>query len=109
MGARAVSWNLKGSYVEICPCELMCRAIFRLVHGATYDFGRVTLVFNIREWQIEGIDIAGHKVAAIADTPKVMTAGNWRFGSFSMSRQARSSWTSLCRCSVASSVARWRH
>ena len=24
MGARAVSWNLKGSYVEICPCELMC-------------------------------------------------------------------------------------
>jgi hypothetical protein len=41
----------------------------------------VTLVFNIREWQIEGIDIAGHKVAAIAD-PKVMTDGNWRFGLF---------------------------
>ena len=27
-----------------------------------------------------GTDIAELKVAAIADTPKVMTEGNWRFG-----------------------------
>jgi len=42
----------------------------------------VTLVFNIREGEIEGTDIAGLKVAAIADTPKVMTDGNWRLGVF---------------------------
>jgi hypothetical protein len=51
-------------------------------HGATYDFCRVTLVFNIREGQIDGTDISGRKVAAIADTPKVMTEGNWRLGVF---------------------------
>jgi hypothetical protein len=51
-------------------------------HGATYDFCRVTLLFNIREGDIEGTDIAGLKVAAIADTPKVMTDGNWRLGVF---------------------------
>ena len=39
-------------------------------------------MFNIRAGQIEGIDIAGRKVAAIADTPKVMTDGNWRLGLF---------------------------
>jgi hypothetical protein len=51
-------------------------------HGATYDFCRVTLVFDIREGQVDGTDIAGLKVAAIADTPKVMTEGNWRLGVF---------------------------
>jgi hypothetical protein len=40
------------------------------------------LVFNIREGEIEGTDIGGLKVAAIADTPKVMTDGNWRLGMF---------------------------
>jgi hypothetical protein len=39
-------------------------------------------VFNIREGAVEGTDIAGCKVAIIADTPKVMTNGNWRVGVF---------------------------
>jgi hypothetical protein len=42
----------------------------------------VIFVFNIREGEIEGTDIGGLKVAAIADTPKVMTDGNWRLGMF---------------------------
>jgi hypothetical protein len=77
-----MAWNLTGSYVETCSCELMCPCNLSLDHGATYDFCRVTLVFNIREGQIEGTDIAGRKVVAIADTPKVMTDGNWRLGVF---------------------------
>jgi hypothetical protein len=51
-------------------------------HGATYDYCRVTLVFSIREGEIDGTDVSGLKVAAIADTPKVMTEGNWRLGMF---------------------------
>ena len=77
-----MSWNLKGSYVETCSCELMCPCNLSMDHGATYDFCRVTLVFDIREGEIEGTDIGGLKVAAIADTPKVMTDGNWRLGVF---------------------------
>ena len=77
-----MSWNLKGSYVETCSCELMCPCNLSLDHGATYDFCRVTLVFNIREGAVEGTDIAACKVALIADTPKVMTEGNWRVGVF---------------------------
>jgi hypothetical protein len=42
----------------------------------------VTLVFNIREGSVDGTDIAGCKVAIIADTPKVMTEGNWKLGLF---------------------------
>jgi len=77
-----MSWNLKGSYVETCSCELMCPCNMSMDHGATYDFCRVTLVFAIHEGQVDGTDIAGLKVAAIADTPKVMTEGNWRLGVF---------------------------
>jgi hypothetical protein len=77
-----MSWNLKGSYVETCSCELMCPCSLSLDHGATYDFCRVTFVFNIREGEIDGVRIGGLKVAAIADTPKVMTDGNWRLGIF---------------------------
>src|SRR6188472_4224103 len=75
-------WNLKGSYVETCSCELMCPCNLSMDHGATYDFCRVTLVFNVREGEIDGTDIGGLKVAVIADTPKVMTEGNWRLGVF---------------------------
>ena len=77
-----MSWSLRGSYVETCSCELMCPCNLSFDHGATYDFCRVTLVFNIREGEIEGTDVAGRRVALIADTPKVMTDGNWRLGLF---------------------------
>jgi hypothetical protein len=51
-------------------------------HGATYDYCRVTLVFNIADGEIEGTDVSGLAVAVVADTPKVMTEGNWRLGMF---------------------------
>lgn len=77
-----MSWNLKGSYLETCSCELMCPCNLSFDHGATYDFCRATLVFNVREGTVDGTDIGGLVVAAIADTPKVMTDGNWRLGVF---------------------------
>ena len=77
-----MSWNLGGSYVETCSCELMCPCNLSFDHGATYDFCRVTLVFNILDGTVEDTDVAGRKVALIADTPKVMTDGNWRVGVF---------------------------
>ncbi|HEY1523191.1 MAG TPA: DUF1326 domain-containing protein [Solirubrobacteraceae bacterium] len=77
-----MAWNLRGSYVETCSCELMCPCNLSFDHGATYDFCRVVLTFNIHEGEVEGTDIAGCKVAIIADTPKVMTEGNWRLGVF---------------------------
>ena len=75
-----MSWSLKGSYVETCSCELMCPCNLSFDHGATYDYCRVTLAFNITEGAVDGTDIGGRRVVIIADTPKVMTEGNWRLG-----------------------------
>ena len=77
-----MAWSLKGSYVETCSCELMCPCNLSFDHGATYDFCRATLVFDIRQGEIEGTDISGLRIAVIIDTPKVMTDGNWRLGVF---------------------------
>ncbi|WP_222269398.1 DUF1326 domain-containing protein [Modestobacter marinus] len=77
-----MSWNLEGSYAETCSCELMCPCNLSFDHGATYDYCRATLAFDIRSGEIEGTDVQGRRVVAIIDTPKVMTDGNWRLGMF---------------------------
>ena len=77
-----MAWSLKGSYVETCSCDLICPCNASFDHGATNDFCRVVLAFDIKEGDIDGTDIAGLKVVAIADTPKVMTEGNWKLGMF---------------------------
>jgi hypothetical protein len=77
-----MSWTIKGSYTETCSCDLMCPCNLSFDHGATYDYCRVTLVFNLREGSVDGTDVSGRVVAMIADSPKVMTEGNWRLGVF---------------------------
>ena len=77
-----MSWSIAGTYFETCSCELMCPCSFSFDHGATYDYCRVTLVFDIRSGEVEGTDVSGRTLALIAETPKIMTEGNWRLGIF---------------------------
>src|SRR3954466_3097446 len=60
----------------MCPCNLS------FDHGATYDFCRATLAFEIPEGDIEGTDIGELNIVAITATSKVMTDGNWKLGVF---------------------------
>ena len=77
-----MSWHLEGSYAETCSCELMCPCNLSFDHGATYDYCRASLTFNIRDGEIDGTSVSGLKAAFIIDTPKVMTEGNWKLGVF---------------------------
>jgi hypothetical protein len=77
-----MSWKLDGSYFETCSCDVVCPCTASLSLGATRDRCKVTLVFNVEDGQIEGTDVSGLTVAAVADTPKVMSEGNWRLGVF---------------------------
>jgi hypothetical protein len=77
-----MSWKLAGSYFETCSCDVVCPCTASLALGATRDRCMVTLVFHVSEGEVEGVDVSGLTVAAIADTPKVMTEGNWRLGVF---------------------------
>jgi hypothetical protein len=82
MKEAAVAWKLEGTYFESCSCEVVCPCTASLALGADYDRCRVTLVFNVTEGDVDGTDVSGVTVAAVADTPKVMTEGNWRLGVF---------------------------
>jgi hypothetical protein len=77
-----MSWKLEGSYFETCSCDVVCPCTANLAFGATNDYCRVTLVFNVTDGEVEGVDVSGLVVAAVAETPKVMTEGNWRLGVF---------------------------
>ena len=77
-----MSWTISGSYFETCSCNVICPCTASLALGATLDRCKVTLVFNIHNGNVDGTDVGGVTVAAIADTPKVMTDGNWRLGVF---------------------------
>src|SRR4051795_11449732 len=75
-------WKIEGSYFETCSCDLVCPCTASLALGATNDYCRAMLVFNVKHGDAEGTDVSGLTVAAIADTPKVMSEGNWRLGVF---------------------------
>jgi hypothetical protein len=77
-----MAWNVKGTYFETCSCDLFCPCNISFDHGATNDYCRATLVFNIAEGEVEGTDVGGLKVVAIFDSPKVMTEGGWKLGVF---------------------------
>jgi hypothetical protein len=58
----------------VCPCTAS------LSLGADYDRCKVVLVFHVDQGEVDGVDVSGLTVAAVGDTPKVMTDGNWRLG-----------------------------
>src|SRR5689334_20756179 len=77
-----MAWKIEGTYFETCSCELVCPCTASLALGASYDRCKVTLVFHVQTGEVDGTDVGGLTVAALADTPKVMTDGDWKLGVF---------------------------
>jgi hypothetical protein len=77
-----MAWQIAGTYFETCSCEVVCPCTASLALGADYDRCNVTLVFHVTDGDVEGTDVSGLTVAAIADTPKMMSEGGWRLGVF---------------------------
>jgi len=75
-----MSWRLNGSYFESCSCDVICPCTASMSLGATKDRCKVVLVFAVNSGEVEGTDVSGLTVAAVCDTPKVMSDGNWRLG-----------------------------
>jgi len=77
-----MSWKLAGSYFDTCSCDVVCPCTASLALGATHDRCKGTLVLRVEEGDVEGTDVSGLTVAAIVDSPKVMSDGGWRVGVF---------------------------
>lgn len=77
-----MTWKLDGSYFETCSCDVVCPCTASLSLPATRSRCKVTLVFHVKDGEVEGVDVSGLTVAAVADAPQLMTEGNWRLGVF---------------------------
>jgi len=75
-----MSWKIDGRYFENCSCDVVCPCTASFALGATNDYCHAVLVFHIDSGEVEGVDVSGLTVAAVADTPKVMSEGNWKLG-----------------------------
>ena len=75
-----MAWKLEGQYLENCSCDVPCPCTVSLDLGADRDRCNAFLVFQVASGEVDGVDVSGLTVAAVADTPKVMSEGNWRLG-----------------------------
>ena len=75
-----MAWKIEGRYFENCPCDVPCPCTASLDLGADPDRCTPVLAFHIDSGEVDGVDVSGLTVAAVGDTPKVMTDGNWRLG-----------------------------
>ena len=82
-----MAWHLSGSYFETCSCDVVCPCTASLSLGATSDRCNVVLVFRIESGDVDGTDVGGLTVAAVADTPKVMSEGTGALASSSMQQR----------------------
>ena len=75
-----MAWKLEGQYFENCSCDVPCPCTVSLDLGADRDRCQAFLVFQVESGDVDGVDVSGLTVAAVGDTPKVMSEGNWRLG-----------------------------
>jgi hypothetical protein len=78
-----MTWELNGTYFENCSCDSFCPcASSGFGQPADQDYCHLVLVFHVDSGQIEGVDVGGHTVALVVDSPKMMIEGNWSVGLF---------------------------
>lgn len=76
-----MSWKLQGTYFENCSCDMVCPCTTSsMVMPADYDRCQVLIAVHVDSGEIEGTDVSGLSAALVADTPPIMTDGNWRAG-----------------------------
>jgi hypothetical protein len=75
-----LAWHIEGRFFENCPCDVPCPCAISFSLGADVERCTPVLVFHIDSGEIEGVDVSGLSILAVADTPRVMTEGNWRLG-----------------------------
>src|SRR5947209_12954599 len=73
-------WSIEGRYFENCSCEVVCPCTASLALGADNDYCRVALVFHVDSGQVDGVDVSGTTVAAVAESGRYMHEGNWKLG-----------------------------
>lgn len=73
-----MTWSINGRYFENCSCDMPCPCTVSFDAGADHERCNAVLVFHIDDGTVDGVDVGGRTVVALADSPRVMTEGNWK-------------------------------
>jgi hypothetical protein len=103
-----MAWKLEGNYFENCSCDVPCPCAVSLEFGADRERCNALLVFEVEGGDVDGVDVGGVTVAAMIDTPKVMSEGNWRLGMLVDDRASDEQAERLGAVFVAGWAGRWR-
>jgi hypothetical protein len=71
-----VAYHLEGRLLEVCNCRVLCPCWI----GEDPDFGTCDTIvgWHFDKGTINGVDVAGHTICAIAHIPGNILKGNWR-------------------------------
>ena len=71
-----MAYQLEGRMLEVCTCNTVCPCfVGEAPDGGTCD---VTVAWHMDKGTIEGVDVTGRTIAAIAHIPGKPLDGNWR-------------------------------
>lgn len=71
-----MAYKIEGQLLEVCTCNSVCPCwVGVLPDGGTCDGA---LAWQVEKGSINGVDVSGLTVAALAHIPGVAVAGNWR-------------------------------
>ena len=78
-----MAWKLKGRYVSSCSCRNVCPCPTSSAppdnpDGTTNCWG--VGVFDVREGNMDGVDLSGIRWGLYVNFPDVVSSGNWRVG-----------------------------
>ena len=71
-----MAYHLEGRLLEVCNCRVLCPCWI----GEDPDFGTCDTIisWHIDKGAVNGVDVSGHTVAAVAHVPGNILKGNWR-------------------------------
>lgn len=74
-----MAWQIEGTYFENCSCDMVCPcSTSGLTVAADTERCTVMLAFHINSGRSDDVDLSGITVCMLADTPALMSEGNWR-------------------------------
>jgi hypothetical protein len=75
-----MAYTLEGRLLEVCSCKAVCPCWV----GQDPDGGHCegTLVWHVEKGVVNGVDVAGRTIAAVAHIPGNVLKGNWRAALF---------------------------
>jgi hypothetical protein len=73
-----MAWSIRGRYFENCSCDMPCPCAVSLDAGADKERCNLVLVFHVDAGEVDGVDVSDRTVVAVADSPQVMSEGNWK-------------------------------